>query len=438
MRIAWFTPTREDSAIWTFSKRVLEELKLVADVEVWTVREERLVKSPVPVVQYDVDGTLKRRLRDYDWTVYNMGNHVSYHAAVFAALEDRTGVCILHDLVMHHFVAGWYIQHLHRPDLYVAEMERNYGKDARDAAIRAVSGQRPPIWETAAVGAYPLEEPVLRNTAGVVTHSAYACDRVAADTGLPCISLSFPTPELLPELAVEHNPGRHASLRVLFVGRAGRNRGLDHVIRAVSASPLLSDSVQLRVAGDLDDDREYANALRQLVRQAGHCDILLMGRVSEETKYSLYAWADLALNLRYPTMGETSWSLLEAMFAGIPSIVSDVGSYHEIPESVTYRVPAEADEGALRSMLEHIITNRQELGDRGRSARVYAESTYSAAAYAAGLVNFLQSLDQRAVLLEQGRRLGKEMRTLWKDGDPEVAQQLVDTLCRLRPGSPEL
>src|SRR6202023_3385419 len=56
---------------------------------------------------------------------------------------------------------------------------------------------------------------------------------------------------------------------------------------------------------------------------------------------SAIAAADLCLNLRYPTAGETSASLLRVMAAGRAAVVSDYAQFAELPDSVAVKVPLE-------------------------------------------------------------------------------------------------
>ncbi len=52
---------------------------------------------------------------------------------------------------------------------------------------------------------------------------------------------------------------------------------------------------------------------------------------------------DIVLNLRYPTVGETSGSLQRALGLGSAVIVSDVGSFAELPDDVCLKVPVSPD-----------------------------------------------------------------------------------------------
>src|ERR1700689_634376 len=53
---------------------------------------------------------------------------------------------------------------------------------------------------------------------------------------------------------------------------------------------------------------------------------------------------DIILNLRYPTVGESSGTLLRALGMGKAVIVSDVGSFRECPDEICLKAPVDATE----------------------------------------------------------------------------------------------
>ena len=56
------------------------------------------------------------------------------------------------------------------------------------------------------------------------------------------------------------------------------------------------------------------------------------------------AACDIVLNLRFPTLGESSGSLLRALGLGRAVMVSDVGSFGEFPEDICLKVPVGSGE----------------------------------------------------------------------------------------------
>ena len=53
---------------------------------------------------------------------------------------------------------------------------------------------------------------------------------------------------------------------------------------------------------------------------------------------------DVHVNLRSPTMGETSGTAIRALALGKPLVVSDVGWFAELPDDVALKVPVDDDE----------------------------------------------------------------------------------------------
>ena len=56
------------------------------------------------------------------------------------------------------------------------------------------------------------------------------------------------------------------------------------------------------------------------------------------------AACDVHVNLRSPTMGETSGTAIRALALGKPLVVSDVGWFAELPDDVALKVPVDEHE----------------------------------------------------------------------------------------------
>ena len=88
------------------------------------------------------------------------------------------------------------------------------------------------------------------------------------------------------------------------------------------------------------------------------------GYVSEERLWSLMESCDLVVSLRSPTMGETSGTVVRALSAGVPLVVSDVGWFSELPDTVAVKVtPDEREVETLAAELERLLGD-----DEGRGA----------------------------------------------------------------------
>jgi hypothetical protein len=106
------------------------------------------------------------------------------------------------------------------------------------------------------------------------------------------------------------------------------------------------------------------------------------------------AGVDICVNLRHPTMGETSGSVIRSLSLGKPLVVSDVGWFSELQESVALKVPPDGTEAqTLEAALELLVTQpevRERMGaaaaelarrvhDLDRVAELYAAALEEAA-----------------------------------------------------------
>src|SRR5207244_3413077 len=77
------------------------------------------------------------------------------------------------------------------------------------------------------------------------------------------------------------------------------------------------------------------------------------GYLEEAELWRLIVDADVLVNLRYPTMGETLGMVVRALSIGKPLVVNDLGWFSELPDEVALKVPVdERETEALDEALE--------------------------------------------------------------------------------------
>src|SRR6202023_2255367 len=87
---------------------------------------------------------------------------------------------------------------------------------------------------------------------------------------------------------------------------------------------------------------------------------------------------DLVVNLRYPAGGETSGSLQRALGLGKAVIVSDVGSFSELPDDICLKVPAGPglavqEEDLIFEYLNLLVTRPELAAAMGARAKDWVE-----------------------------------------------------------------
>ena len=100
---------------------------------------------------------------------------------------------------------------------------------------------------------------------------------------------------------------------------------------------------------------------------------------------------DVAVNLRHPTAGETSGTVIRLLGLGKPLIVNETGSFAEIPDDAAAKVPLDdTEEDLLLAYLRALAADEPLRRRMGENARLHMELHHGLAASARGYAGFLR------------------------------------------------
>jgi glycosyltransferase involved in cell wall biosynthesis len=118
--------------------------------------------------------------------------------------------------------------------------------------------------------------------------------------------------------------------------------------------------------------REAADALGLSDR------VRVLGRLADTDYDDLVAITDVGVNLRRPpTYGETSASLLDLLRFGVAAVVTDTGSFSELPDAVVRKVRWSADGlAALTDAFRELSRDSALRARIGRTARQHIEQSH--------------------------------------------------------------
>jgi hypothetical protein len=134
--------------------------------------------------------------------------------------------------------------------------------------------------------------------------------------------------------------------------------------------------------------------VRGLVQRMGlqHA-VQITGYVSREQFEAYVAASDICLNLRFPTAGETSASLLRLLGAGRPTLVSATGAFAELPPGVAAQVDPDSSESNLILAYCRLLAAHPDIAAAlGAQARTYVAEQHSLERAAQGYARFLAHL----------------------------------------------
>ena len=283
-----------------------------------------------------------------DLCLYHIGNDPQAHGWIVEALRTWPGVVVLHELVLHHLVAGLT---LGRKDIatYLAAMEQEAGLVGRLLALGVVDGCIPPLWEDRPED-FPLAGMVLEATRdkGVVVHSRYV-ERRARELGYAGPIWHIPHPAWPAPRTRPVDLG--AGTVVGCLGHLNETKRIPQLIDAFRLVHQRHPEARLLLVGAASprlDLEERLAGLEDAVLRVDHVD--------EQRFFDLMAVCDVCVNLRAPTMGETSGSAIRALSLGLPLVVSDVGWFAELPGDVALKVPVDQYEvETLARVLELLV-----------------------------------------------------------------------------------
>jgi glycosyltransferase involved in cell wall biosynthesis len=344
MRVAYFSPLPpERTGVADYSALLLPALE--QRVQVTVVRRGR-----------------KRVPRGADLALYHVGNNPDAHAWIVDALRRTPGVVVLHDFVLHHLVAGLTVG---RRDghAYLDAMEGEHGVVGRLLAHGVLDKRIPPLWESRPAD-FPLAGFVFEHATGLIVHSLTVRDLVRA-AGYEGPIWVVPHPAWpLPGIA----PERVAAGPVLgCFGEVNASKRIPELLRAFARVRGRHPEATLLLVGPTSPGFDLDRRLQRLgLAEQG---LVREGWVDERRLWALMAGVDACVNLRHPTMGETSGSVIRSLSLGKPLLVSDVGWFAELPGTVALKVPAgESEVELLEAGIELLATRREVREQMGAAA----------------------------------------------------------------------
>jgi glycosyltransferase involved in cell wall biosynthesis len=265
-------------------------------------------------------------------------------------------------------------------------MERDRGLIGRLLGLGVVDGCLPRLWEERPEE-FPLAAFLLDETdeRGAIVHSRYVEERVhAAGYAGPVWRIphpSWPAPDVEP---ADLGPGPVVG----SIGHLNVDKRVPELIEAFARLRERVPEARLLLAGPASPRLDLEARLAAVGLDDGAA--VLEPYVDASRLWALIARCDVCVNLRYPTMGETSGVVVRALGLGRPLVVSDVGWFAELPDDAVVKVaPDELEPERLAAALQLLLEREDARAALGTAARRYAEREHdlarSADLYAAAL-----------------------------------------------------
>jgi len=254
-------------------------------------------------------------------------------------IEEYPGVVILHDFFLSG-VFDWMgnvgIQH---KDNFVAHLFNSHGLPALKYLTE--HGR-----EAAAIR-YPTNRVVFENALGVIVHSNWSCDQAATIFGDSIRDKISKLPHLRAVKAGPTKAEARARLGIspdAFVvcnfGFVAETKLSDVVYEGWARSRAAqSNDAILYFVGDNIGGHWGENLTMAMMQGKPRISSSITGYADDVAYRDYLAAADVAVQLRQRSRGETSGTILDCLAAGLPLVINSHGPAAEVPDDVVIKLP---------------------------------------------------------------------------------------------------
>ena len=302
-------------------------------------------------------GQFLQQAGQFDRVLYQVGNSHFHRFQTEDLLPNCPGMVVLHDAFLSDYM-NWLAHERGQPDQIRSVLLQSHGYPA----LRFASEQG----LDAALAHYPCSLPVLQNSVGVIQHSRHGVAMLEKHFGAAATQSITTIPLIKVDRALPDRATARAALGLpadafVVVSFGG--------VTALKCPQLLAQAWKRSgLIGRLVFAGDAAPELRREVESAG-AGISCIGRLSRTDYDAWLAAADLAVQWRRGSRGESSAAVTDAMMAGVPVIVNAHGSAGELPPDAVLQLPEQADADELAAAIRDMQADpgrRAELGRAGR------------------------------------------------------------------------
>lgn len=387
-RLAFVSPLPpERTGIADYSADLLPALEEYYDVEIVVAQDQVVGQGAKRTGRIRSVDWLRENTNDIDRVLYHVGNS-PFHAHMLPLIREIPGAVVLHDFYLSGLLA-WLELHGGYSGVWTESLYNSHGYIAVCERFRNVEGAK---------DKYPANFDIIGNAKGLIAHSVYSKGLAHKWYG-KCGNANF---QIIPLLRRPVGVGEGGSSRsdlgigaddfvVCSFGFIDSTKLNHRLLGAWLRSSLARDaSCKLFFVGE-NQGGEYGAGLLEMIRASGIAERVKITGFATPNEFRRYlASANLAVQLRTSSRGETSAAVLDCMNYGLPVVVNANGSMAELDSGAVWMLPDDFEDSALIEALETLRRDADRRSVMGRRGRQVIRSLHAPAACAARYVETIE------------------------------------------------
>lgn len=368
-KLAFVSPLPADrSGVADYSAALLPELARFFEIECIVTQDTILSDEWIRAnfVLRDVP-FFERNAGHYDHILYSVGNS-HFHAHMLELMRRFPGVVLLHDFFISDLIDWMSTSGVAPEEDFFRALYKTHGLSGLRVERR--DGRR------AAIDRYPCNHPIFEAASGVIVHSQYAMDYANAlysDRVKDAITL-------IPHLrAVPSTRDRSGARKRLGVGDdetllcafgiLTERKCSRRLIEAWLASNTGKNAKAKLVFVGENLGGEYGDAIERLCKE--HPSVSITGYAAPSLYRDYLNAADIAVQLRSQSRGETSGTVLDCLASGVPLIINDHGTLSEISDQIALKIPDQFETEDLSTAIDTLVGDRSYAEAMANRARAH-------------------------------------------------------------------
>lgn len=312
----------------------------------------------------------------YERVIYHMGNS-HFHEHMLYMLERVPGVVILHDF----FLSGLQAHHAQSTG-ELSWMQKLYESHGYPALLadQIPSDRGMVLWT------YPINLSVLQQSLGIIVHSEFSRrlarqwygSNAADQWQIIPLMRENPLSDIQDKANIRDLLQIHEDAFVVCsFGLLGKHKLNHDLLEAFLTSALARDPKCLLIFVGAIDEGPYKRALHSRIEMSNLSSrIRITGWVNALEYQQYLLTADLAVQLRTLSRGETSAAVLDCMSHGLATIVNANGSMADLDSSAVWMLPDEYRLHELSMALEILWNSPQQRTHKGHRAKQVIRSQH--------------------------------------------------------------
>jgi glycosyltransferase involved in cell wall biosynthesis len=354
-KIAWLSPLPpQRSGIANYSYWLVKALKPYFAIDLYYEGQ-----PPATELQDEFDvyplAAFAEKHESYHQMIYHLGNNSDFHKGIYELAWRFPGTVVLHDYNLSGFMHEAFYRQNH--ELYRQALPNGDGEEGRKGLQSLIHRLFPDSSQL------PMSQAIVSRSKKVIVHHRWVRNQFADNDHIEVIP-HFVKLNYQPDKAGIENFKNKFGIRdnhfvLTCLGFVNPNKLPGLQIDVVKR--LIDDGYPLQLIFAGEPSPEVKDLVAEAQAGKYHERIVFTGYLNETDYFNSIFASDVIINLRNPSMGEASGTLMHALAAAKPTIVSDTNQYREFPDKVCWKLAHDKNQAETLSAYIRALLSNQNL-----------------------------------------------------------------------------